>query len=222
MTAGPAESLPALARHILGRADGRRRILVAIAGAPGSGKSTLAEALLAELEAQAPGDAALVPMDGFHYDDMVLRGRGLLPRKGAPETFDVDGFAVALGRIRAADRPVAVPVFDRELEIARAGARIVGPEAPVVLVEGNYLLLDEAPWDALAPLFDLTLFLPVAEAELARRLHDRWRGFGFDPEAARAKAEGNDIPNARLVAARSRRADLDWSGPAPAADPPRA
>ncbi len=171
MTAGPSDALPALARDILERAAGRRRILVAIAGAPGSGKSTLAEALLAELEAQAPGDAALVPMDGFHYDDVVLAARGLLSRKGAPETFDVDGFAAALARIRAADRPVAVPVFDRELEIARAGGRIVGPEAPVVLVEGNYLLLDMAPWDALAPLFDLTLFLPVPEAELARRLH---------------------------------------------------
>ena len=109
------------------RAAGRARYVFAIAGAPGSGKSTLAETLLAALEAEAPGAAALMPMDGFHLDNAVLDARGLRARKGAPETFDVDGLSVALDRVRAADRPVAVPVFDRVLDLARAGAVVIAP-----------------------------------------------------------------------------------------------
>jgi pantothenate kinase len=196
----------------IGAAAGPRRILVAIAGAPGSGKSTLAEALGGELNRLTPGLASVMPMDGFHYDNAVLDALGLRPRKGAPETFDVDGFAHALGRIRAGDRAVAVPVFDRGLDLARAGGRIIGPEVPVILVEGNYLLLEAPGWSGLAPLFDRTLFVDVPEPELERRLVQRWLDHGHDPEAARARALGNDIPNARLVVAQSRPADILWPG----------
>jgi pantothenate kinase len=151
-------------------------------------------------------------MDGFHLDNAVLEDRGLLPRKGAPETFDVDGFAATLARVRAAEGPVAVPVFDRSLDLARAGARIIEAGRRVIVVEGNYLLLEDAPWSGLAAQFDRTLFLRVDEAELARRLVDRWLGHGLEPAAARARAEGNDLPNARLVLARSRPADIVWTG----------
>lgn len=212
MTAAATARIDALARDILARAQDRRRYVLAIAGAPGSGKSTLAGALLAALEAEAPGAAALVPMDGFHFDDAVLEARGRRFHKGSPDTFDVGGLAAALGRIRDADADVAVPLFDRDLEIARAGARVVPADAPVILVEGNYLLLDDAPWDRLAPLFDRTLFVSVPEAELERRLLARWRGHGLDADAGRARTYDNDLPNARLVAARSRPADVLWPG----------
>jgi pantothenate kinase len=201
----------ALAATILERAADAARFLVAIAGPPGAGKSTVSDALRAAREAAAPGRAALVPRDGFHYDDAVLEARGLLARKGAPETFDVDGFAAMLARIRAGGREVAVPVFDRNLELSRAGARIVGPEAGIVVVEGNYLLLDEAPWRDLAGSFDFTVFLDVPEAELRRRLVERWLGYGFDPAAARLKAEGNDLANAARVLRARRTPDLVWS-----------
>lgn len=207
-----SDRLRDLARDILARAAGRGRYVFAIAGAPGSGKSTLAEALLAALEAEAPGVAALMPMDGFHLDNAVLDARGLRTRKGAPATFDVDGLALALDRIRAADRPVILPEFDRDLDLARAGAVVVAPEQPVIVIEGNYLLLRDPPWDALGSRFDRTLYVDATEDELARRLVARWLHHGLDPEAARARAEGNDLPNARLVAARSRPADLRWSG----------
>lgn len=205
------DRLEALAREILGRAQGRRRYVFAIAGAPGSGKSTLAERLLETFERIAPGQAALMPMDGFHLDDILLNERGWRPRKGAPHTFDVDGLASALARIRAADRPVLIPVFDRAIEIARAGAREVSPDQPVLILEGNYLLLDEAPWTGLAPLLDETLFLSVPEEVLRARLTARWVGYGLDAEGIRAKLEENDLPNARLVIARSRPADRVWS-----------
>jgi pantothenate kinase len=202
--------LASLAGTLIDRAEGRGRFVFAIVGAPGAGKSTLSEALLAALEARAPGRAALVPMDGYHLDNAVLSARGLLARKGAPMTFDVDGLARDLARIRAGGGDVVVPVFDRALDLARAGARVVEAERAVILVEGNYLLLDEAPWSGLAPLFDATLHVRVPEAELRRRLVDRWLGYGLTPEAALARAEGNDLANAALVAARSRPADWEW------------
>ena len=195
--------LDALARR-LSKPGGRR--LVALVGAPGSGKSTLCGALERRLNEAAPGRAVTVPMDGFHYDDAVLCELGLLARKGAPETFDVGGLAAALARLRTAEDPwVAVPLFDRSLEIARAGARLVRPEVDVVLVEGNYLLLDEPPWDGLPP-FDLAVRLDVPEVELRRRLEARWAD--LPPEEARRKVEENDLPNGRRARERSRPPDL--------------
>ena len=144
-------------------------------------------------------------MDGFHFDDAVLRARGDLARKGAPHTFDVGGLKSLLARIRRNDEPfIAVPVFDRELEVARAGARIIPRTARHILVEGNYLLLAQNPWRDLA--FDLSVFLPVPLAELERRLSERWSHLA--PTAARAKLTDNDLPNAQLVLSESRRADI--------------
>jgi pantothenate kinase len=210
-------AVDALAAELVGRAAGRARYVVAIAGAPGAGKSTLAEALIVALEARAPGRAALVPMDGYHYDNAVLAERGQLARKGAPETFDAEGLARDLARIRAGGAEVAVPVFDRALDLARAGARVVTPAQALVLVEGNYLLLDRPPWTALAPFFDLTLAIEVPMPELRRRLIERWRFHGLDPARAEARADGNDLPNARLVIEGSRPADIRWT--AAVADP---
>ena len=191
--------------------SGRR--IVAIAGAPGAGKSTVAERLAEDLNSSAEGRAEVFPMDGYHYDDMILEPRGWRPRKGAPHTFDVDGFAHTLRRLKTnAEDAVAVPVFDREIEIARAGGRLIGRDVDIILAEGNYLLLDEAPWDQLRALFDLTIFVEVAETELERRLEARWRHFGFEGAALRSKLEENDLPNGRLVLARGARADLVLNG----------
>lgn len=178
-------------------ADDSRRRLVAIAGPPGSGKSTLAEAVVTEFVGRGH-PAALMPMDGFHLDNRLLEPRGLVPRKGAPETFDFAGFASTLKRVKT-EPHVVLPVFDRSREIAIAGAAEIRAETRIVVAEGNYLCLDEAPWRDLAQLWDFTIFLDVPMAELERRLIARWHAYGFDAEAAKAKALGNDIPNARRV-----------------------
>ena len=193
--------------RIVQRASDRRRIIVALAGPPGAGKSTLSERLLAALP---EGEAALVPMDGFHFDNAVLDVMGLRDRKGAPETFDCAGLVATLRRIRSGEDDVAVPLFDREADLARAGAAIIPVGARLILVEGNYLLLDRAPWSELAPLFDLTIFIDVPMAELERRMLARWSDLGRSEEAARAWVEGNDLPNARLVIEGSRQADILW------------
>lgn len=202
-----------LAGYLLQRTSGGDRLIVALAGAPASGKSTLADRLAAMMNAEAPGAAAVLAMDGFHFDDLHLVPAGLRGRKGAPETFDVGGLGQALRRLRARDEAfVAVPVFDRELEIARAGARLIGAATPVVIVEGNYLLLDAAPWRSLRPLFDVTVFLDVPEPVLAERLARRWRGLGFEEEEVRRKLEENDLPNARRVIAESAPAQYRLAG----------
>jgi pantothenate kinase len=182
-----------------------RRAIIAIAGAPGAGKSTLAEELLAVLPA---GNAANVPMDGFHYDDAVLNAKGLRQRKGAPETFDFDGYEALLQRLRTGDRDVAIPIFDRSVELSRAAAAIVPRDVKFVLTEGNYLLLDEEPWSRLAPLFDFTIFLDEPREELERRLIQRWLDHGRTPEDGRNWVNSNDLPNVDRVLARRRKADL--------------
>lgn len=192
-----------LAATIRAKAQAQRRFLTALAGPPGAGKSTLA----AELVVALGQGAKAVPMDGFHYDDAVLIARGARARKGAPDTFDVAGFRHLLTRLRSEDE-VAIPLFDRDLEISRAGADIVGPDDRILIVEGNYLLLNEAPWPDLAPLFDLTIWIDVPEAELDRRLMARWAHYGKTPAEARAWIDGNDMPNIRRVVAGSRPADL--------------
>ena len=192
-----------LAATIRAKAQAQGRFLTALAGPPGAGKSTLA----AELVAALGQGAKAVPMDGFHYDDAVLIARGARARKGAPDTFDVAGFRHLLTRLRTEDE-VAIPLFDRDLEISRAGADIVGPQDRILIVEGNYLLLNEAPWPDLAPLFDLTIWIDVPEAELDRRLLARWAHYGKTPVEARAWIDGNDMPNIRRVVAGSRPANL--------------
>lgn len=191
----------------LARDQGPARRLIAIAGAPGAGKSTFADRLRAAVADRVATE--VLPMDGFHYDDMVLNARGDRPRKGAPHTFDVDGLAAMLTRVAADDgRDVAVPVFDRSIEIARAGARIIPSSARLILVEGNYLLLDDPAWEPPRRHFALTVFLEVPESVLEARLTRRWQGFGLAEAEMRAKMEGNDLPNMRLVVRHSRPADI--------------
>lgn len=177
---------------------GARR-LIALAGPPATGKSTLAEALRDHLVA-AGDHATVVPMDGFHLDNRILAEKGLLPRKGAPETFDAAGFIALVQRLKAGG-DVVIPVFDRARDIAIAGAALVPAAARMVIVEGNYLMLDEAPWRALAPLWDLAIFLDAPETELRARLVRRWLDHGLGAEAALARAEANDLPNARRILA---------------------
>jgi pantothenate kinase len=185
------------------------RSITAIAGAPGSGKSTLAETLAAALNGEAPNSAAVLPMDGYHFDDLVLAPRGLRPRKGAPETFDVSGFHHMLQRLKRNDEPeVAVPVFDRDLEIARAGARLIPRSVRHLIVEGNYLLLDRPGWSSLRALFDTTIMIAVPETELRQRLVERWKGYKLPPDEVAAKVEANDLPNGRLILSASAPAEF--------------
>lgn len=180
------------------------RLIVALAGAPASGKSTLVDDLAQELGARA----AVLPMDGYHLDNAVLEARGHRDRKGAPWTFDVGGLARDLARVRADDAPVLVPVFDRALDLSRGSAREITPDVRIVLVEGNYLLLNDPPWVALAGFWDLTVMLDVPLSVLEARLIQRWEGRAGAADWIRL----NDLPNARIVIERSRPVDVVIGG----------
>jgi len=195
--------LRSLAAFIAGQGTARRSV-IAIAGAPGSGKSTLAEHLVSRLNEAAPGSAAVLPMDGYHFDDSVLIPRGLRARKGAPETFDVAGLLHIIDRLkRNEDDEIAVPVFDRDLEISRAGARMIPRTVRFLIVEGNYLLLGQPPWSHLRAMFDTTVMVAASEEVLRQRLTGRWRGYALLPEEIEAKVEANDLPNGRFVTSNS-------------------
>lgn len=182
------------------------RKLIAVVGAPGAGKSTISAPLMAGL-AKAGARAAVIPMDGYHLDDRILGPRGDLPRKGAPQTYDVGGFRAMIDRVARGDT-VYIPVFDRSREIAIAGAEEIGADIDTVVVEGNYLLLQDGDWAGIKDRWDISLFLDVPEEVLERRLMARWRDLGMSEDQARTKVAGNDLINMRTVLDRSAPADI--------------
>lgn len=205
----PDIDLAPLLNRLSGLASPRRKI-IAFAGPPGSGKSTLAEALEAALLADGRA-AAVLPMDGFHYDDAILQARGLIPRKGSPQTFDAAGLCHLLGRLcRNAEPEIAVPLYDRELGVSRNAARIIPQAVDLLIVEGNYLLLDRPVWRDLVPHFDLTVALDVEHEELRRRLRRRWQDFDLPEAEVTRRVEENDLPNGLTVLNQSRVADLTF------------
>jgi pantothenate kinase len=194
-----AAAIAALLRTVTPKA---KRRLIALVGPPASGKSTLAEMVAAKLP-----DASVVPMDGFHLDDRILKARGLQERKGAPETFDVSGLYHLARRLKEEDE-VIFPVFDRHQEQAVAGAGVVDATTRTVIVEGNYLLLDAKGWRALSDLWDFSVLLSVPLPTLRERLMARWAGFGYSEVDAARKTDSNDLPNARAVVDSSLPADM--------------
>ncbi len=190
---------------------GPRRFVVGIAAPPAAGKTTLAGQLAVELGTQvAPRRSVILGLDGFHLDDTLLEPAGLRAVKGAPQTFDVAGFAHLLERVKAGESPVYLPVFDRTLELSRNAASVVDESASLVIVEGNYLLLERTPWPAVTKQLDLTIGMHVGTDELERRLVARWVDAGFDRSEAQRRAECNDLPNGQLVIEHSIPPDILW------------
>ncbi|MEV6247257.1 nucleoside/nucleotide kinase family protein [Streptomyces sp. NPDC051742] len=197
------DRLAARARRLA--VPGRRRVL-GLAGAPGAGKSTLAARLVARLD----GLAVLVPMDGFHLAQAELERLGRAGRKGAPDTFDAAGYTALLARLRSPEPGTTVfaPAFDRSLEEPVAGAVPVGPEVPLVVTEGNYLLHDEGAWAGVLPLLDEAWYLELDDARRVPRLVERHVRFGKDRDRAERWVLESDELNARLVARGRDRAHL--------------
>ena len=180
---------------------GRR--FVAIVGPPASGKSTLAK----ELQLQIPG-SCVVPMDGFHLSNEELKVVGLCERKGSPDTFDVDGLELLLGKILSGGN-IMFPTFDRSIDSVIPNGGMVNSEDHTILVEGNYLILNKVPWNRLSVYWDFSIMLKIPFEILEKRLIERWRANGFDVNQAALKAKNNDLPNAMFIENNSMEADYN-------------
>ena len=174
------------------------RFLIGIVGKPGAGKSTLSANLLEELHSS---EVTVVPMDGYHLSNAVLQALGRADRKGAPDTFDVAGFASLLQRIRN-EKSVDVyyPVFDRSIEESIAAQGVVTKETKVVIVEGNYLLHDSGGWEVISELLDELWFIDVDDEKRLERLIARHIAYGKSPADAESWSRGSDEVNARTIA----------------------
>lgn len=197
------------------------RRIVGIAGCPGAGKSSLADRLAGE---HGP-TAVVVPMDGFHLAQRQLVRLGREQRKGAPDTFDVDGFVALLTRIRRSpESTVFAPAFDRRLEEPIGGAIAVEPHHHLVVTEGNYLLHDRDGWERVRPLLDECWYVEVDDNLRRNELVARHMGHGRSRDAAVAWVREVDEINAELVRDTRWRADAivgrDAAMPA-VATPPR-
>ena len=182
----------------------RGRTMLGIAGCPGAGKSTLSAAVAAGVPS-----SVVVPMDGFHLlnDDLVRLGRR--DRKGAPDTFDVDGYVALLDRVRrqGPSTTITAPRYDRAASAPVPDAIDIGPDVALVITEGNYLLLENDGWSAVRALLDEVWFVDVDDDVRVPRLIVRHIEFGKSPDEAREWVMRSDEANAAVVAATRSRAD---------------
>jgi pantothenate kinase len=143
----------------------------------------------------------VAPLDGFHLPNTTLDTRGLRAVKGAPETFNCEGFVRLLARVRAVDQPILWPAFHRELDEPTPDEIAIPPETKLVVVEGNYLLLQRPCWRDVRPLLDDVWYVDAPPELLRRRLIERAVAFGRTEEEATRHVDDSDMPNGRLVAA---------------------
>jgi pantothenate kinase len=207
----PQETVSRLVQHIhtMQAEAGGKRIAIGFVGGPGAGKSTIAARIVDQLNASQPGTSALVPMDGFHMKHAKIVSLGLEDRKGAPHTFEGASFVSFLSGLKTATGDVDVPGYSRKIEDTVDKAFTVPLAVHTLIVEGNYLLLGDAPWSSVRDLLDYAVFIHVDRELVKARLLKRHGEEGlFSEERNRAHIERNDLPNFDLVDQTRHRADL--------------
>ncbi len=201
-----SDTVEQLAAQLVARVRAiRSRFMLGIAGPPGSGKSTLAAELAAACSASV--STAVIPLDGFHYPNAMLNAFKLRDRKGSPESFDAHSFADLIHRLRACTRTITAPIYDRKTHEPIPRGITVTPKTRLVIVEGNYLLLEAAFWIEAYAMLDETWYLDTPLETCLTRVRARHITGGLIPAQADEKIAINDRPNAQLIAATAARAD---------------
>jgi pantothenate kinase len=200
-----ASQVAALARIQEHLEKSTERVLIGIIGKPGAGKSTLSKFLMSKLPKEF---VTVVPMDGYHLSNKILKELKRADRKGAPDTFDVAGFISLIKRIRSEQsQNIYYPIFDRAIEESIAAQGVVTAATKVVIIEGNYLLHDDGGWEVCNDLLDESWMVDVDDDKRIARLISRHIAYGKEPEAAKAWAKGTDEVNAKLIERGRGRAD---------------
>lgn len=196
-------------RAISVAATQQRRVVVGIAGGPGSGKSTIASAVIGQLNDLIDGSAARVPMDGFHMKHDKLVELALDDVKGSPETFEPRAFVSFLKNLKQSKLPAQVPSYSRKLEDVVDNAFTIAGNVPILVVEGNYLLLGKTPWHEIRELLDVAIYIAVPRDKVRERLLKRHAEYDlFTEERNIAQVDNVDLVNYDLVDGSRSRADL--------------
>src|SRR5918993_3020547 len=203
------DELAAYMVDTLAKLTANARRFLGITGNPASGKSSLAQGLAATVNRRVGGHVAVVvPMDGFHLPNAVLHERGLYPLKGIPATFDAEGFILLLQRLHESPyRKVGAPAFDHARHDPVYDEITVQPSHRLIVVEGNYLLHDDPPWDQVRPLLDEVWYVDAPRGIIAQRLLERHMRAGRSRKDAEKKIASTDIPNVRIIERTRPRAD---------------
>lgn len=181
------------------------RTMIGIVGKPGAGKSTVVTEIQKQFSAE---EVAIIPMDGYHLSNEELIKLGRLERKGAPDTFDVEGFISLITRVRnEIDKDHTFPIFHREIEASKADEGIVLRNTKVIVIEGNYLFSEEHNWSEVFPLLDQSWFIEIDDEIRMQRLITRHIKYGKTPQEAEEWSRGSDEENAKFIAKTASRAE---------------
>ena len=181
------------------------RVILGIVGKPGSGKSTLSKNLI---ESFGTTNTVIVPMDGFHLSNLQLDKLNRRSRKGAIDTFDVEGYVSLLERIKNdAESDIYFPIFYREIEESHAAAGVVTSEHKLIITEGNYLLNPDGKWGKIRNLLTESWYVDPQDDLRIERLIKRHQSYGKSLEDATNWSKGSDQTNADLVGKYADKAD---------------
>lgn len=202
-----------LAEYIIALPLNHVRLVIGVAGPPGCGKSAFSALLAAVINARTAQDissqdtACVVGMDGWHYPNSYLDHHSFLQSgkmvqlrsiKGAPETFDAQAMLTCLERIQQGGT-VDYPVYSRRLHDPIPNGGQIRLNHRYVIVEGNYLFLNEPPWDAFQATFDVHIFVKASLQAIRAGLLERHLRGGKAPEFAKRQIQEVDLPNAERV-----------------------
>jgi pantothenate kinase len=154
-----------------------------------------------------PHIAAAVSMDAYHLINVQLDALNLRQVKGSPVTYDAISYLHLLSNLKhATNRPVFYPIYDRGIHnpIWRA-SQVILPQTKIIFTEGQFLLLDQSPWDQLANIADESWYLHVDPNKVREDLIARHVRGGRSRENAIAYVASNDDANRDLVLSCMRR-----------------